>query len=275
MRRLDKTTLKIILSYGTNSNDIRGIFIKLYLPNNDIASNEIFISFDRLTSYFKRMMFNHTLRKDIHIRYYSNFETFLEKVFIHHCYSYISENIYHVGVLPRPVGVFCNESYSFQFLKTNCSIEFNILENENIVLFIFCRENDQQFIQIDIVIDDESFNLLFSIIDELRFHSHEEEKKVKQYNFVNTKQLNKNGIIPYILLRLQEILKFKYNNVELKFDEVASTNKDMVFKLQIEDKHTVLDFYILQYIGDYKWTVEFYALKKLEGIIFLTPSQFR
>jgi hypothetical protein len=265
MRRLDKATLKIILSIGTNVNEVMGIFIKLYLPNNDLASNEIFISFERLTSYFKRMISNHSLSKDIHIKYITNFEAFLEKVFIHHCYSYMSENIYHVGVLPRPVGVFCNESYSFMFLKTNCSIEFNIRENHNLELFIFCRDNDMAYLQIDIVIDDSSFELLFVPIDEPQFYSVSEEKKVKQYKFANNKQLNKNGIIPYILLRLQEILKFKYNNPEIKFEEVASNNNNIVFKLQIEDKLTVLDCYILQYVGDYRWTVEFYALKKLEG----------
>jgi hypothetical protein len=266
LRRLGNAILKITITSGTNINNLNGIFIRLYLPNSETAVNELFVSLDRLPGYFKRMNYNHTLNKDIHIKYITSLESLLERIFIHHCYPYISDNVYHVGVLPRPVGVFCNESYSFQFLKANCSIEFNILENKNVNLIIFSRDNDTNYIQIDMVIDDVSFSQLFMTIDGgEQFHKLEGEKRVPHYKFAHSRHLNKNGLIPLMLLRLQEILKFKFGNPELKFEDLVIKNKDMVLKLQVDNELTTLDFYILHYVSEFKWTAEYYALKKLEG----------
>jgi hypothetical protein len=268
-RRLGNTSLKIIVTYETNSNNIKGFLIRLYSPDNTTPKNELFVSLDRLPGYFKRMNYNHALNKDMHIKYINSLEVLLERVFIHHCYPYISDNVYHVGVLSRPVGVFCNESYSFHFLKAHCSIEFNILENKNVNLLIFSRDNDTNYIQIDVITDENSFKQIFGILEQIQFYTIEGEKQVKHYKLANNKHLNKNGLIPMMLLRIQEILKFKFNNAELKFEDLVIKNKDMILKLQIENDLTTLDFYILQYVSEFKWTVEYYALKKLEGILVL------
>jgi hypothetical protein len=274
MRKFNNSIFKIILSNGANVNDINGLFIKLYQANTVTAINEIFVSFDRLPGYIRKMNITHSLNKDYHVKYLSSLQAFLEKVFIRHCYAYL-EKVFCVGVFPKPVGVFSNEYYSFEFLKTNCSIEFNVLDNQSVSFIICCKEDETIYIHIDMVIDQNSFNLLFGPFEEGGFTTFEGERKVQHYNFVNMKQLNKNGLIPYILIRVQEILKYKYNNQDLKFEEIASNFKDLVFKMSIENELNGLDFYIFQYVGGLKWTVEYYALKKLESKNYLTNSKLK
>jgi hypothetical protein len=268
MRVFDNISLKLIITYGVNNNNIKGLFIRLYHQKNDLVANETFVSFDRLLGYFKLMNYNHSFIKGFHIKYVNNLEAFIEKIFINHCYFYIHDNLYHIGVLARPVGVFCNESYSFPFLKTMCSIEFNILENKNVQFFIFCKENDSKYIHINIVIDDSSFDRLFSQLDDMQYKSFDGEKKINHYRFVDIQHLSKNGNISNLLLRVQEILRFKYSNTELSFDELVLKNNDIIYKLQIENEMNNIDFYMLQAMNDYKWMVEYYGLKKLESKIF-------
>ena len=265
VRILDNYLLKINVSYG-NHNNQKGIFIRAYREFENIHSAEYFISFDKLIVYTMKMKIKRVLLKCLKINFVDTLDIFLEKIFIHYCYVY-SENI-KLGVLPRPIGVSSNISYEFNFMNTLCFIDFIITQKQNIIYFyIYNKSNEDNYIQIDITTDDISFNSLFKKISSQNFIKFKNEKEINNYTFLSHSDLKRTGFFPFMIIRIQEIMKYKFHK-DMKFDDLVKNKINYSFKLHIENNKTNIDFYILEYFNNFSWSIVYYTIKEIESNSF-------
>lgn len=119
------------------------------------------------------------------------------------------------------------------------------------------------FLQFDMYMDEESFNLLFK---ELPIKEEEGERKITSFIFANDKPMTKNGFIPSTILKIQEIIKHKSYDSELKLEHVFMKYHKSVLKINIEESLNKVDFWTINYQGEYKWNVSYFSLRKVESI---------
>jgi hypothetical protein len=191
---------------------------------------------------------------------------FLEKVFIHLCYPLINkEKKYSIAVLARPFGVFSYKSYDFEFLKSKCTMDFVILEGKFVSLLIYNKQHENQVLLFDVFLDNICFEFLFKeLVNEKDQISGLNEVRIPSYAFINTKQLNKNGIIQIMILRIQEIFKGRIQRDDITFQEVYEKFKNTVMKIQILNELKDISLWIVNNDNNYKWIVDYYTLMKIE-----------
>lgn len=262
MRLINKEIYKITITYGTHNN-AKGILLRLYNTTQKNYLTETFISFDKIEIYISRMCIYNSIPRNTDLHYIKTIDDFLEKIFIYHCTAYIEDTGLTLGILTRSLGVCSNRTYEFEFLKTQCVIDFLLLKEGNITLFIYNKLNDSISLQIDVVLDEQSFKMLFTEID-IKTVSINETIAIN-YKFTSEKHLSKNGVIPYILLKIQEILKHKTNDINLKLETLSYKFAKNIYKIQIENELKNIDFFILEYETMYKWIIDYYTLKKIES----------
>lgn len=93
--------------------------------------------------------------------------------------------------------------------------------------------------------------------------NNENEIIMNSFKPLNEKHLAKNGFIPYILVRIQEILKHKLKDQNVKFDDVAKKMKMNVFKTVIKNELKYIDLWMIEYENCFN--IEYYTLRKIQG----------
>lgn len=88
---------------------------------------------------------------------------------------------------------------------------------------------------------------------------------VNSYKPINELHLSKTGFIQEILANLQKILRMKLNDEAIKLENVIYRLQKSVYKINIRDKFNYLDLWMIQYLGENSFLVDFYTLKKING----------
>jgi hypothetical protein len=118
--------------------------------------------------------------------------------------------------------------------------------------------------KIDLDMDEDSFNLLFKEICPEKEILTENEICIRNYKFNSEKHLAKHGLIVYLILRIQLIIRHKLNDVDIMLNQVLSKYQLGLFKIQIMNNLTDVDLWIINYEQNFKWEIDYYTLKKVE-----------
>lgn len=262
-RKIEDNLVKVKISTGSWEND-NGVYLSLFQEDN--LHCEIFISFEKVSQFLTKIPIENLLPRNVDIYSITSIDMFLEKVFIHLCYPLINkEKKYSIAVLARPFGVFSYKSYDFEFLKSKCTMDFVILEGKFVSLLIYNKQHENQVLLFDVFLDNICFEFLFKeLVNEKDQLSGLNEVRIPSYAFINTKQLNKNGIIQIMILRIQEIFKGRIQRDDITFQEVYEKFKNTVMKIQILNELKDISLWIVNNDNNYKWVVDYYTLMKIE-----------
>jgi hypothetical protein len=278
IRELNNELYKIAISYGMKDSSGKGIFLRLYKVNKNnsqISSHitENFISFEKLKSFSTKIAIFNSLPDNKDINLITSLDLFIEKIFIYHCYIFSKDNSGNIllGVLTRPLGICFNRAYEFTFLKTSCIIDIFILQSKQVKFFIYNKSNDFMSISFNWELDQNCFNSLFNefeINSNFSLPHFDEEKLVKSYRTIDDKHLTKNGFITEIIIGVQKMLKFKFNDENLKFDFMVSRSqgRNGVFRTSIKESFRIIELWAVGYEEKRsEFEVDFYTLKKVQS----------
>jgi hypothetical protein len=262
-RKVGDNLVKVKIFTGSWENE-NGVYLSLFHEENTHC--EIFIPFDKISQFLTKIPIENLLPRNVDIYSITSLDMFLEKVFIHLCYPLINkEKKYSIAVLARPFGVFSYKSYDFEFLKSKCTMDFVILEGKFVSLLIYNKQHENQVLLFDVYLDVSCFDSLFKeLVNEKNQTLGENEIRIPSYAFINTKQLNKNGIIQQMIVRIQEIFKGRMQRDDISFPEVYEKFKYTVMKIQILNELKDISLWIVTNDNNYKWTVDYYTLMKIE-----------
>ncbi len=261
-RKIGETIFKISLKVGTWENE-KGTFLCLFKHHNKIC--EIFITFDKISNFLNKVNIFKLLPINSDFFDITSLDIFLEKLFINLCHPIQgSDKNYSIAVLTRPIGVFANKSFEFDFFNSKCSLDFFITTEKRINFFIYSKSKENVFLQFDVVFDSVSFDNFFKkITDDSQMLLGGNEIHITNYSFLNNKHLDRNGVLSQIIFRIQDILKPKDTDL-IKFESICEKLKTSVMKIQILNDLKDVTFWILSYESNFKWTLQYYTLMKIE-----------
>jgi hypothetical protein len=256
---------KIVISYNIR-NGANGILLELFRDDEPTVSiYDYFITFDKLKSLSTKIHINNSLPSlvDIHTSIKS-LDQFIEKVFIYFTLISISKGKPSINIVARPVGT-CNSIYEFTFLKAKCIIDFLVHQNET-VFFIHHAEAETKTLKILLELDEMNFKTIFY---ELQFYNNgfvdENEVNVRNFRLSDRKHLSKTGFISYVILKVQEIFKTKYNDNNLTFEGLFDLLKNTQIRLKIENDLTMFSLWLLSDKGE-TVSVDYYTLNRIISI---------
>lgn len=110
------------------------------------------------------------------------------------------------------------------------------------------------------------------------FDKFENETVIKSYRIKEEKVLQKNNIIPLILIKIQEILKLKFSDPNLSIQKAHNLLKNSVLKMNIENYLNFVDLFMVntfekcdeKYNSDRShFSFDYFILKKNESKNFI------
>jgi hypothetical protein len=261
-RKIGEIIFKICLKVGTWENE-RGTFLCLFKHHNKIC--EIFITFDKISNFLNKVNIYKLLPIYSDITGINSIDSFLENIFINLCHPIQgSDKNYAIAVLTRPVGVFANKSFEFDFFNCKCTLDFFITTDQNINFFIYSKSKEGLFLQFDVVFDSTSFDSFFKKIrEDSQMLLGENEIHITNYSFYNNKHLDRNGVLSQIIFRIQDILKSREKDL-IDLESICEKLKTSVMKIQILNDLKDVTFWILSYEANFKWILQYYTLMKIE-----------
>lgn len=108
------------------------------------------------------------------------------------------------------------------------------------------------------------------------FDRFDEEIVVKSYRIKEEKVLQKNNIIPLILVKIQEILKLKFSDVNLSIQKAYNLLKNSVVKMNIQNSLNFVDLFMANSVEKFDeknnnnishFSFDYFILKKSESKI--------
>lgn len=111
--------------------------------------------------------------------------------------------------------------------------------------------------------DESSFNSIFSNIENKTFTPLKNENKICNFR-IDEKSLSKNGIISTIILRVQEILKHKLQDPNIKLESTLLKLNNSNMKIHFSDSMNTIEYWVISY-SLMKWRVDYYSLNKVNS----------
>ena len=124
------------------------------------------------------------------------------------------------------------------------------------------------------MMDYPSFNILFYEMTLACFDRFDDEVLIKSYRIKEEKVLQKNNIIPLILVKIQEILKLKLSDTNLTIDKAYNFLKNSVSRININNSLNFVDLFMANSIEKNDennsnnishFSFDYYILKKNES----------
>lgn len=264
-RLKNEEIFKICLFYSKNH---KGITLKLLNLNGIIICEEN-ISFDKISILLSKMNIDNILSKNSCMQFNSNLKMFMENIFIYFCHCLKKDDINKcasLGVMSKPVGIFTDQIYEFEFLKTICYLDFVITGENLFTMFIFNMSTESIFLRFEMIFDDGSFKSLFKELNS--YHEKSESnpiKLIKSYMFASETHIKKKGFINQLLVKIQEIFKIKNNNNDITFNTLGLKYEKSLFKIFVQQKLSDSSLWMINYEGNYKWAIDYFTLKKVES----------
>jgi hypothetical protein len=263
-REFEGIVYNIVISYKYQNTN--GIMLELY-KDSDIAEvlYDYFITFEKLKSLCTKLRIENTLPSLADLSIITTLDQFIEKIFIYFTLISASKGKPTVNIVSRPIGI-CNSIYEFSFLKTKCIVDFLVLQSE-VYFYIYQAESESKYLKVMLDLDESSFN---SMVFELRSISSEDADTsyIKNYRLSDQKHLNKNGFIPYIIVKLQDMFRVKLKNENLTFDELLAQESMIKLKLRIENELSLYSLWLLTQMNE-SLLVDYYTLNRVTGRILL------
>jgi len=128
-------------------------------------------------------------------------------------------------------------------------------------------------------LDYSSFNNLFAEMTLACFDKFENETVIKSYRIKDEKVLQKNNLIPLILIKIQEILKLKFSDPNLTIQNCHKFLKNSVIKMNISNSLNFVDLFMANSVEKFDeknnnnnishFSFDYFILKKSESKILL------
>lgn len=101
------------------------------------------------------------------------------------------------------------------------------------------------------------------------FDKFENETVIKSYRIKEEKVLQKNNIIPLILVKIQEILKLKFNDQNLTITKAYNLLKNSVIKMNIQNSLNFVDLFMANSVEKFDEKNNFYNISHFSFDYFI------
>lgn len=99
------------------------------------------------------------------------------------------------------------------------------------------------------------------------FDKFEEEIIIKSYRIKDEKVLQKHNIIPFILLKIQDILRSKFSDKDLNIEKAYNLLKNSIIKMNFQKSLNFVDLFMVNSLDKSKdnitnFSFDYYILKR-------------
>jgi hypothetical protein len=263
LREFENIVYKVMISYKTQNSNM-GIIVELCKEGEEeVILADHFITFEKLKSISSKIQIYNALPSLADLSSIITLDSFIERIFIYFTLITSKSGKLSVNIVSRPVGI-CNSIYEFSFLKSKCYIDFIILPNETSFFMNSC-DAENKFIKLNIDLDESSFKTAFRELYNTK--QLDNEISVRNYTLSDAKHLNKNGFVPYIMIKLQEIFRIRFNEQGITFDALVDILQNCQVKLRIENELSLFSLWLLNISGE-DVAIDFFTLNRIFGKIY-------
>ena len=186
------------------------INFSLYL-NQEINGNSISnlsIDYTKLKNIVEKLYLFNSLPSFYDINQIKTFSQLIELILVYHLTIIKKGEKFSIGLSAKSNGICGDKQITFKFLKQSCTINLLCLNSQNIFRILISNAKASNLsISIDCYCDKNSFKEIVSEVDS-NSAIKEKVKLIDTYKF-NETHIGKNGIVPLLMRKIQEIIKEK------------------------------------------------------------------
>ena len=216
-------TFHIVIKNESNQKRIQ---FSLYKNESQISLNSplnvLSVEYTKLNKIIEKLHLYKSLPLYYDINNIQTIDDLMKNVLAYHAIIINKENRLTIGLSAKPNGINGDKQITFRFLKSQCSIDIIVFPNYIIRIIV----SMQITFSFDCYLDKSSFNIIAKEIqiENSTLANTKEYTSLFAYKF-NEDQISKNGLIPIIMKKIQEILKMKYSNNEIEgYDNLDESN---------------------------------------------------
>ena len=238
---------------------------KILLSLNN-TSFTLSIDYDDLYTLLESITYYNTLPIYAGIEFIRDIPTLISNLLMHHIQIIHNNDTLNLGVSRYQCGI-NTYSYELIYLNTKCTCVITIANSNTLLMVLYNKANDVEYIRYDISIDDSSSKLLLS--------SKDIQKHIKHYTF--NKDYDYKSFFSDMFIKLQEIHKHQHKRqsttsttVTFNLSEFIKDSKNSVYKLYLERRLNKKELWLISSPShitkgsECYWKVEFFSLDKVE-----------
>ena len=244
------------------------LIFNLYKNNSqqstDTPLNSLIVEYVKLNKIVQKLQLFNSLPTYYDVNSIQNVDDLIKRVIAYHTIIIDKDKQLSIGLSAKPSGINGDKQITFRFLKTHCSVDILVLSKYTLRLIVTYLKSNQITFTFDIFCDKSSLDKVAQEIPIAipAFKNTKEYIILHRYKF-NEEQINKNGFIPLIMKKIQEIIKMKYLKGEMDgFDEIKNKNNKQ------PDDVTLIKIY--KNLSDIMFRCEIENSAKTIRILFLT-----
>ena len=255
------TNIEHTLNINDSPNESK---ILLSLNNTSLTLS---IDYEDLYTLLESITYYNTLPIYAGIEFIRDIPTLITNLLMHHIQIIHNNDTLNLGLSRYQCGI-NTYSYELMYLNTKCTCVITIANSNTLLMVLYNKANDAEFIRYDISIDDSSSKVLLS--------SKDIQKHIKHYTF--NKDYDYKSFFSDMFLKLQEIHKHQHKRqsttsnttVTFNLSEFIKDSKHSVYKLYLERRLNKKELWLISSPSHISkgsecyWKVEFFSLDKVE-----------
>ena len=196
---------RIVIESKTNK-----IYFSLYLSQeiNGNSISTLSIDYTKMKNIVEKLYLFNSLPSFYDINQIKTFSQLIELILVYHLTIIKKGEKLSIGLSAKSNGICGDKQITFKFLKQSCTINLLCLNSQNIFRILISNAKASNLsISIDCYCDKNSFSEIVSEVDS-NIAMKEKVKILPTYKF-NETHIGKNGIVPVLMRKIQEIIKEK------------------------------------------------------------------